>query len=433
MPQRRSHFPNSSSSSTPLKQTLSARPTPPSRQSKRLKSSPTTSLKITPKKSQYFEHGSSSDSESESELANEGSGYEDEDASASLISSHPESELDDEEDEYVSEEDASKKRKRGRPKTKTNGKAISIEIKGQELWRPGVKAATAPGEAVYIKLPKAREAGKTPYTDGTIHPNTFLFLKDLRANNDREWLKMHDPDYRQSKKDWDTFVESLTEKIIEKDDTIPELPPKDLTFRIYRDIRFSPDPTPYKTHFSAAWSRTGRKGPYAAYYVQVQPNGSFVGAGVWHPEPAPMALLRKEIDKKSHKIKEVLMAPDMRKEFFGGIGPDEKKAVKAFVGMNTENALKTKPKGYEADNPNIDLLRLRNYTIGHKLKDDEVLGPGGLGRIAQLIGILTPFVTYLNSVIMPDEDASSDEEEEQEDEAEGEEEGEEEDDDNDEA
>ena len=345
MPQRRSHFPNASSSSTPLKQTLSARPTPPSRQSKRLKSSPITSLKTTPKKSQYFEHGSSSESESESELANEGSGYEDEDASASLVSSPPESEVDDEEeDEYVSEEDSSKKRKRGRPKMKTNSKAVSTGKKGQELWRPGVKAATAPGEAVYIKLPKAREAGKTPYTDSTIHPNTFLFLKDLRANNDREWLKMHDPDYRQSKKDWDTFVESLTEKIIEKDETIPELPPKDLTFRIYRDIRFSPDPTPYKTHFSAAWSRTGRKGPYAAYYVQVQPNGSFVGAGVWHPEAAPMALLRKEIDKKSHKIKEVLIAPDMRKEFFGGIGPDEKKAVKAFVGMNTENALKTKPK-----------------------------------------------------------------------------------------
>ena len=343
MPQRRSHFPNASSSFTPLKQASSARLTPPSRQSKRLKSSPITSLKTTPKKSQYFEHGSSSESESASDLDNEGSGYEDGDPSASLISSPFESESD-EEDEYVSEENVPKKRKRGRPKTKINGQVVSTGGKGQELWRPGVKAATAPGEAVYIKLPKAREAGKTPYTDDTIHPNTFLFLKDLRANNDREWLKMHDPDYRQSKKDWDSFVESLTEKIIEKDDTIPELPAKDLTFRIYRDIRFSPDPTPYKTHFSAAWSRTGRKGPYAAYYVQVQPNGSFVGAGVWHPEAAPMALLRKEIDKKSHKIKKVLMAPDMRKEFFGGIGPDEKKAVKAFVGMNTENALKTKPK-----------------------------------------------------------------------------------------
>ena len=82
-------------------------------------------------------------------------------------------------------------------------------------------------------------------------------------------------------------------------------------------------------------------------------------------------------------------------------------------------------KGYEADNPNIDLLRLRNYTIGHKLKDDEVLGTGGLGRIAQLIGILMPFVLYLNSVIMPDEDASSDEEEDEEEQEEEEEEQEE--------
>lgn len=207
-----------------------------------------------------------------------------------------------------------------------------------------MKTGLAPGQAVFIKLPKAREPGKTPYQDSTIHPNTLLFLRDLKANNDREWLKMHDADYRQSKKDFDSFVESLTEKIIEKDETIPELPPKDLTFRIYRDIRFSSDPTPYKTHFSAAWSRTGRKGPYACYYVQVQPKGSFVGAGVWHPEAPPMALMRKEIDRKSHKLKKVLMAPEMRREYLGGIGNDERKAVKAFVGMNTENMLKTKPK-----------------------------------------------------------------------------------------
>ena len=77
-------------------------------------------------------------------------------------------------------------------------------------------------------------------------------------------------------------------------------------------------------------------------------------------------------------------------------------------------------KGYEADNPNIDLLRLRNYTIGKKLKDDEVLGSGGLDRIAELIGILTPFVSYLNSVVMPDEDPSSDDDEEEEEEGEDE-------------
>ena len=424
MPQRRSHFPNASSNSTPLKRAFES--PIPSRQSKRIKSSPITSSKTTPKKSPYFEHPDSSDPESESEIEQEASGYEDEDESASLVSSPPESDVEGESYEDASEDNAPRKRRKGRPaKSNGNSQFASAGKKGQELWRPGAKVDAAPGEAVFIKLPKAREAGKVSYTDSTIHPNTLLFLKELRANNDREWLKMHDADYRQSKKDFDSFVECLTEKVIEKDETIPELPPKDLTFRIYRDIRFSPDPTPYKTHFSAAWSRTGRKGPYAGYYVQVQPNGSFVGAGVWHPEAPPLALMRKDVDLKSHKIKAVLTAAELRREFFGGISNDEKKAVKAFVNMNTENMLKTKPKGYEKDNPNIDLLKLRNFTIGKKLKDEEVLGPGGLGRIAELIGILTPFVSYLNSVVMPDEEPSSEDEDGEEGEEEGEEEEEE--------
>jgi uncharacterized protein (TIGR02453 family) len=91
-------------------------------------------------------------------------------------------------------------------------------------------------------------------------------------------LKLHDPDFRVSFQDFITFAEKVSDKIIEADETIPELPVKDVIYRIYRDIRFSKDPTPYKTYFSAAWSRTGRKGPYAHYYVQVQPKGgSFVG------------------------------------------------------------------------------------------------------------------------------------------------------------
>ncbi|KAH0294693.1 hypothetical protein KCU62_g12, partial [Aureobasidium sp. EXF-3399] len=91
---------------------------------------------------------------------------------------------------------------------------------------------------------------------------------------------VYDADYRSSLKDWNSFVESLTEELTKIDDTVPELPLKDVVFRIYRDIRFSKDPTPYKPYFSAAWlvhhaSRTGRKGPYAAYYVQISPNDSF--------------------------------------------------------------------------------------------------------------------------------------------------------------
>lgn len=99
-----------------------------------------------------------------------------------------------------------------------------------------------------------------------------------------------------------------------------------------------------QTHFSAAWSRTGRKGPYAAYYLQISPGSSFVGGGLWCPEATPLAAMRHAIDRKSQKLKTVLMEPSMRKEFLGGIPKDEKKAIKAFCDYNRENALKTKPK-----------------------------------------------------------------------------------------
>ncbi|MCJ1335795.1 hypothetical protein MMC09_001069 [Bachmanniomyces sp. S44760] len=418
MPRRASRQQLSSPVSQPIKRALSPPASTPRRQSKRAKATSVTPVqakvtpRATPKQSKYFEKAHESSEEPESDIEDEVSGYEDEDLSASAVSSPPGSDMEDgiEEDDYNSEEEKPKRR------ASTKKVAISSRLnnvvnggrKGQELWRPGVKADVEPGQEVFIKLPKAREAGKTPYKPSTIHPNTILFLSDLKKNNDREWLKVHDADYRQSKKDFDLFVESLTTKIIEEDETIPELPPKDLTFRIYRDIRFSPDPTPYKTHFSAAWSRTGRKGPYAAYYVQIQPGGSFVGGGLWHPEAAPLALLRRNIDRNAAKIKKVLIHARIRKEFFNGIPADEKKATKAFIGQNSENMLKTKPKGYDAEHPNIDLLRLRNFTMGRKLKDDEVVGPKGLPRILELIGALTPFITYLNDVVMPDGDGDSD-------------------------
>ncbi|KAL4977867.1 hypothetical protein BDW66DRAFT_131191 [Aspergillus desertorum] len=263
----------------------------------------------------------------------------------------------------------------------------------KELWREGVKTGLGPGKEVFIKKPKARDPGDIPYMNDTLHPNTMLFLKDLAKNNERQWLKAHDADYRASKKDWDTFVETLTEKVIEQDGTIPELPAKDLVFRIHRDIRFSKDPTPYKTHFSAAWSRTGKKGPYAAYYVHCQPGASFVGSGLWHPEADKLALLREDIDRNSQALKTILREEGMRREFFDQIPDDEDKAVKAFVSQNSESALKTKPKGYEHDNENIQLLRLRSFTVGKRISDADLVGPGAQGKIAVLIGIMEPFVS----------------------------------------
>ncbi|KAF2199360.1 hypothetical protein GQ43DRAFT_442534 [Delitschia confertaspora ATCC 74209] len=382
----------------------SKRPAPqktPTRQSKR--------VKATPIKSSYFEVDSEDDKK---KSASPPPSDKEGDYGAERMDQPSES--DDEDDAVSSDEDARPKKKtaRGRPAKQSAIPDRTKQVEEQDLWRPGAKLPS--DTQVIIKKPKAREAGDTPYENDTIHPNTLLFLKDLAANNDRKWFKMHDPDYRASLQDFTSFLESLTLKVVEADETIPELPVKDIIMRIYRDIRFSKDKTPYKTAFAAAWSRTGRKGPYAAYYLHIQPKQSFVGGGLWCPSTEPLGRLRRDIDRKPYKIKRVLADAGIRKEFFGGIPDDEKKAVHAFTSQaeNASTALKSKPKGYESDHKDIELLRLRSFTIGKTLSDDEVVGAKGLERVAQLMKCMVPFITYLNSVVMPDEESSGSDEEE---------------------
>ncbi|OTA95606.1 hypothetical protein M434DRAFT_196467 [Hypoxylon sp. CO27-5] len=267
-----------------------------------------------------------------------------------------------------------------------------------------------------------RDTDGVDYEDTRLHKNTLLFLKDLRANNKRSWLKTNDGEYRRSLKDWESFVETLTPKIIDADDTIPELPIKDVVFRIYRDIRFSKDPTPYKPHYSAAWSRTGRKGPYACYYVHVEPGRCMVGGGLWHPDNEALARLRASIDERPHRIRRVLMNPRFRKTFLPNAKANEKSVLSAFAAANKENALKTKPKLLH--HKDIELLKLRNYTIGKKLDDKDLLAEDAQDRVMSVISAMVEFVTFLNSVVRPDPNLDSDSDEaeggeEEEEEAEG--------------
>lgn len=132
-------------------------------------------------------------------------------------------------EEVATSSDEDDKRKKSTPRGKSATKSLSVRQKQgdeAELWKPGAKLL--PGTQVIIKKPKARDAGDTPFTDETIHPNTMLFLQDLKKNNDRQWLKLHDPDFRAAFQDFSTFTEKVSEKIVELDETIPELPVKDV-------------------------------------------------------------------------------------------------------------------------------------------------------------------------------------------------------------
>lgn len=182
---RKSQRLSAASQSTPAhKRAASSSAVPGStatKRSKQIKDS-----KATPIKSQYFEHEDEVDEEaaesSEPSSPDEASDFGDEGKSGSSDSDP------DDGDDYASEDERSKRAPKSAAK-KGQTATTAIRTKGQELWRPGVKTGLGPGTQVVIKKPKARPAGKTPYEDEAIHPNTLLFLADLKANNDRQWLK----------------------------------------------------------------------------------------------------------------------------------------------------------------------------------------------------------------------------------------------------
>ncbi|KAK0385358.1 hypothetical protein NLU13_7834 [Sarocladium strictum] len=379
-------------------------------------------LSSTPKKSNYFEDP---DTESgDDELPPRKRGRPSKTKSLQAKSSEEKYDVSDEDDELVKDEEESRPRKRGRPPK--NAKLAKKESEDQyeddeeeeDDDEDEERDEAAPMRTKIIPLEQMRDAGGVDYEDYKIHKNTLLFLRDLKANNRRPWLKSHDGEYRRALQDWNSFVETMTEKITEIDETVPELPIKDVVFRIHRDIRFSKDPTPYKPHFSAAWSRTGRKGPYACYYIHCEPGSSFLGGGLWCPEASHVRKLRRSIDRHPDDWRAMLNDAQFRRLFLEQgkkmKGPD---VIDAFCEKNSSNALKKKPMGYEATHPDIKLLRLRNFTVGQKLDDSIFCKDDVHQQLEPMITALRGFVTFLNRIVMPDpgeEDESDDEEEDNE-------------------
>ncbi|KAK5710910.1 hypothetical protein LTR17_018660 [Elasticomyces elasticus] len=176
--------------------------------------------KSTPTKSQYFHP----DESGEDKVSDDDVSMDDADDAASEFDEdrgiEESSDAEEDQDDYDVEEET---KSRSKPRTLKGPKTTVAQRS-----KTGESADLEPGTQVIIKKLKARPAGKTPYSDDKIHPNTLLFLKDLAANNNREWLKVNDAEFRQAEKDWHSFVESLTERLVEIDYSVPELPVKDV-------------------------------------------------------------------------------------------------------------------------------------------------------------------------------------------------------------
>ncbi|KXT08657.1 hypothetical protein AC579_9414 [Pseudocercospora musae] len=241
----------------------------------------------TPTKSQYFQADDSQQDDTDEDTAGNSSDAQDLSESDFDDGKAPSEESPDDDDSDIEHEDSANGRY-----VKSRKSVASFRTKNDAGRKPGSSTGLEPGVEVIQKKPKARPAGKIAYANETIHPNTLLFLKDLNANNRREWLKINDPEFRQAEKDFHSFVEAMTEKLTEIDESIPELPVKDglsCTYRYEPDLPHLPrcailqrsHPVQGKSkfcpYFSVAWSRAGRKGNYAHYYVQIAPGNSLIG------------------------------------------------------------------------------------------------------------------------------------------------------------
>ncbi|GAA4435142.1 DUF2461 domain-containing protein [Ravibacter arvi] len=221
-----------------------------------------------------------------------------------------------------------------------------------------------------------------------LNKSSLLFLKDLAQHNNKEWFAENRGRYESAKSDLETLVDYLITNVGRFED-LGNIRPKDCIFRINRDIRFSKNKDPYKSFLSAAIGPGGRNSGRIDYYVHIQPHGeSFLGGGMWEATPAQLNKFRQEVDYNAHQLKTIIENPVFR----------------AFFPLVWGEKLKTAPKGYPKDHPEIDLLQRKQLFFMHKFTDEEVIAPGFPDRVIEGIQLLKPYTDFLNYVFFDEEE-----------------------------
>lgn len=213
----------------------------------------------------------------------------------------------------------------------------------------------------------------------------FKFLKDLAKNNDRAWFEKNKPKYLQAKDNFDQFIAKLLHELTEYDQSLAGLDPKKITFRIYRDVRFSKNKLPYKSNMSAGISPRGKMVDEPGVYLHIQPgNKSFVAAGLWMPQPEPLGKIRQEIDYNGAALKKIMT---------------DKKFKKMYGAFETEYALKNIAKGYDKDHPMAEWLKLKSFVVSHYFTDEEVKDKKFLKTVINTYKIAKPLNDFLKEAI----------------------------------
>ncbi len=211
----------------------------------------------------------------------------------------------------------------------------------------------------------------------------FDFLTDLKSNNNREWFQDNKEYFLTTKNIFEQFIGLLIPKLMEIDDSIGNIRAKDCIYRIYRDVRFSKDKSPYKNHFGALIGANGRKSKKAAYYIHIEPDASFIGGGIYKPDPIALKLLRTEIYYHPEEFKSIIQNKDF-KSYFPEIFGEK---------------LKLAPKGFPRDFADIDLLKYKSYAVVHKVDNKFFAQNNLIGEVMKVLKIQSDFNRFLNNAL----------------------------------
>ena len=206
-----------------------------------------------------------------------------------------------------------------------------------------------------------------------ITSTTFEFLSDLKLNNNKSWFDQNKKRYEAAHQEMISFTEELIETMSAYD-VIEKRTGKKSLYRIYRDIRFSKDKTPYKTHWAGSLKRSGAK-RRGGMYFHITPENTHIAGGFWGPNKDDLLLLRQQIAMDAEPLREVL----------------ESEGFKQFFGQMSGEQVKTAPKGFAKDQENIELIRFKQFLISHSFSDQEVLSADFVEVMASGFAQMMPF------------------------------------------
>lgn len=210
-----------------------------------------------------------------------------------------------------------------------------------------------------------------------VQQHVFNFLTQLKNNNNREWFALNKPTFKEHEQSMKDLFAALHAEM-DKFDTIE----KHKLMRIYRDVRFSMDKTPFKPRFAGGFTRA-TAALRGSYFLRIEPGNSIAGGGFYGPNTDDLKRIRQEFEMDDTEIRAII----------------ENAQFKRLFGTLKGDALKTAPRGFDPQHPAIDLIRMKQFYVTHSFTDAEVQQPNFKEKVIEVFKVLRPYFDYMSSVL----------------------------------